>query len=129
MISTSGTLFGVTAYRGGGSVLGASEAPLKLDGEPVRYRTKEEAEGLARRLNAETASPNVRYVADATPRYGGLSTRERLTVEYCDWVDAQNLPKFSADDLICEDISPAQREHLSAFIRKWETYVEVWSHG
>lgn len=55
--------FYVMAYRSAASALGAAAAPVK-EGGAVRYFDRiEEARAEAARLNRETASPNVHYVA------------------------------------------------------------------
>lgn len=53
-----------------------------------------------------------------------METEEALCKEYQDWVDAQGLPQFSADELICEDLTAEQRKYVSEFIERWETMLK-----
>lgn len=52
------------------------------------------------------------------------STLRRMCRLYQAFLDANKLPQMSADELICEDITDAQRVWLSRFYNAWERYPE-----
>lgn len=49
-----------------------------------------------------------------------VETRDELCAEYQQWCEQQKLPAMSADELIFEKITDAQRAYVSAFVRRWE---------
>ncbi len=55
--------YGIWASRSTASVLGAAEAWLKRDGEPVTFGSYEEAAAEAERQMRDKGTPNLSYVA------------------------------------------------------------------
>lgn len=54
----------------------------------------------------------------------GCSRRvDALVAELCTWVDSQGLPQRSADELLLEDVTEAQREWLEDFLGRWDAEV------
>lgn len=49
-----------------------------------------------------------------------MATEQELCREYDAWCAEQKLPHISADELICEDVTDAQRAWLRDFISRWE---------
>lgn len=49
--------------------------------------------------------------------------QEKLCSEYRSWCSAQGLPQMSADELLHEDLTDAQRSYVSGFIQKWSWAV------
>jgi hypothetical protein len=47
-------------------------------------------------------------------------TEAELCAEFKAWCQRENLPWLSADELILEDITDAQRRYISKFILRWE---------
>ena len=52
-------------------------------------------------------------------------TLGQLTAEYQAYCDANELPHMSADELICETLTDAQRAWVSQFINRWEAAAKV----
>lgn len=50
-------------------------------------------------------------------------TERSLVAEYAAWVEGEGLPNMSADELIHEDLTIAQRIWLSDFIQRWDVVV------
>jgi len=45
---------------------------------------------------------------------------EKITQEYCDFCKAEGLPDLSMEEQVCEDLTPAQKAHISSLIERWE---------
>lgn len=48
-----------------------------------------------------------------------------LSAEYQDWCDQQGLPVMSADELLREKITAAQREWVIDFIKRWDAMLQA----
>jgi hypothetical protein len=64
------TLYAIRASRGAGSIFGAAEGWVKVDGQVQTFRTMKKAEAEATRLNAGLSTRNVSYRADEYDPYG-----------------------------------------------------------
>lgn len=55
----------------------------------------------------------------------GWASLFAMSVQLRHWCDAQGLPQLSADEIHFEaDLTPAQREWLSAFCERWDSIAE-----
>lgn len=57
----------IIAHRTSASIFGAARSPLKHNGEPMTWPTKEAADTECERLNRAVATPNVYYVVEEVP--------------------------------------------------------------
>lgn len=58
------TLYAIRASRSAGSIFGAAESWVKVDGQVQTFRTMKKAEAEAKRLNDNLTTRNVSYRAD-----------------------------------------------------------------
>ncbi len=60
---------------------------------------------------------------------GSPTPVDALTEEYQTWVEAQGLPKLSADDQDTSTMTPEQAEYIKSFCERWDAATDAQFHN